>query len=167
MSWGLSISDCRRCLIKVVTRGPSGVWREMTPVKRVKMIAFKLGSPDSHLRDGEASSRVSSSYLSTFSSSDFIWNTKASLTHFHLKEGEMYCWQNHLKTTRLEDQWERVGLEVIKEGTLGPKDRERWLIRLCDQQGEFRYEDPGALSSLKNAGVQHRSLLIESWSWVG
>lgn len=38
----------------------------------IKMVAFKLDSPDSHRRDGKASSRVSHSYLSIFSSSVFI-----------------------------------------------------------------------------------------------
>lgn len=36
------------------------------------MIAFKLGSPDSHMRDGEASSRVCYSYFSTFSSCFYL-----------------------------------------------------------------------------------------------
>lgn len=67
-----------------------------------------------------------------------------------------------LKTTRLEDKREGAGLEVIRKGKLGRKDWGRWLIRLCGQQRGFRYEDPRAVSSLKDGGVQHEVLLIES-----
>lgn len=70
------------------------------------MIAFKLGSPDSHMRDGEASSRVSYSYLSTFSSCFYLEYKGILYTlSFEVRgAGESYCYQNHLKTTRLEDK---------------------------------------------------------------
>lgn len=45
---------------------------------------------------------------------------------------------------------------------MGSRDWERRLGRTCDQQGGSRYREFGALSILKEDGVQHRVMLAES-----
>lgn len=124
----------------------------------IKIITFKLSSPDSHLRE-EGSSGVSHSYLNC-NSSVFIWNVKPSLYAFVWRKKKSAA--KNIVWKPLDQETVRGnGIEVVKRRKLDRKDWERWLMRICDQQGGFRYWDLGALPVLKEDGVQDRAVLVE------